>query len=160
MKNEEEEESIYMSYNPNKTLVSVMSEYVGDFSADLFQELLTRKEISHLFLSDIETLTNQIQHEFPDIIQTESIGQTWEHRDIMVIELDARKLVNSEAFKTVPVNKKVEPAAPVAKNQTVSQAPPAQNATSAVQKNATQVKEAAKKDDDDDDDSKEKEKAK
>jgi len=47
-----------MSYDPTKSLISVMADYPGDFGPDLFQELLTRKEISHLFLSDIGKLEN------------------------------------------------------------------------------------------------------
>jgi hypothetical protein len=49
-----------MSYDPKKTLVSVMADYPGDFGADLFQELLTRKDIAHLFLSEINTLEQQM----------------------------------------------------------------------------------------------------
>ena len=99
---DEEDENTYISYDPKRSIKSVLSEYPGDFGSDLFQELLTRKDLSHLLLSDITNLENQLLKEFPEAITLESIGQSWEKRDINVISLDARKLVNSEAFKSVP----------------------------------------------------------
>lgn len=59
----------------------------------LFSELLTRKDLSHLLLSDIENMLVALAKEFPDIIKVYSIGDTWQQRPIQVIELDARKLM-------------------------------------------------------------------
>lgn len=53
------------------------------------------------------------------MITIDSIGQTWEKRDISLITLDARKFVNSEAFKQIPQAEK-----PKAKEQ-----PAANNST-------------------------------
>lgn len=99
--NDDEDESTYISYDPKRSIKQVLSEYPGDFGSDLFQELLTRKDLAHLLLTDIGNLEGQIQKEFSDIIKINYIGKTWEARDISVIELDARKLVNSEKFKDV-----------------------------------------------------------
>jgi len=50
-----------MAFNASVSIKKVMKDYKGDFSADIFQELLTRGDISHLFLSDINALTQKIQ---------------------------------------------------------------------------------------------------
>ena len=49
-----------MAFNSSVSIKKVLTDYKGDFSADLFQELLTRGDISHLFLSDITVLTQKI----------------------------------------------------------------------------------------------------
>jgi hypothetical protein len=54
-----------------------MGEYKGDFTVDLFQELLTRSDIPHVFLSDIENIQNMIVKEFPEVAKLKSIGKTW-----------------------------------------------------------------------------------
>lgn len=51
-----EDENTYISYDPKRSIKQVLSEYPGDFGSDLFQELLTRKDLSHLLLSDIGNL--------------------------------------------------------------------------------------------------------
>lgn len=61
--------------------------------------MLTRKEISHLFLSDIYTMVDQLQREFPEIINVRSIGKSWQNRDIMLIELDARDVMEKNGLK-------------------------------------------------------------
>ena len=60
----------------------------------MFSELLTRKDLSHLLLSDIESMMDKMAEEFPDMIKVSSIGKTWEGRDIRVLELDARNKLN------------------------------------------------------------------
>jgi len=60
----------------------------------LFSELLTRKDLSHLLLSDIESMMDKMAAEFPDMIKISTIGKTWEGRDIRVLELDARNKLN------------------------------------------------------------------
>ena len=66
--------------------------------------MLTRKEISHLFLSDIYTMVDQLQREFPEIINVKSIGKSWQSRDIMMIELDARDVMEKKGLKLTQVN--------------------------------------------------------
>ena len=60
----------------------------------MFSELLTRKDLSHLLLSDIESMMDKMAAEFPDMIKVSTIGKTWEGRDIRVLELDARNKLN------------------------------------------------------------------
>jgi len=67
-----------------------MQEHKGDFDSDLFNNLLTGKELAHLLLSDIQALSVKISQEFPDVVKLSSIGQTWEQREITYLELDAR----------------------------------------------------------------------
>jgi len=105
-KKEEEDESTLLSFDPNKSIRKILTEYNGDFGSDLFQMLLTRKDISHLLLSDVNNMENALLKEFPDIMTLQSIGQTWENRDINVLTLDARKYVASAEFASIPVPEK------------------------------------------------------
>lgn len=73
----EDENDGGMYYNVSKPILSVMKEYKGDFGVDLFSELLTRQELSHLLLSDIQSMVAKLEKEFPDIIKVKTIGQTW-----------------------------------------------------------------------------------
>lgn len=69
-----------------------------------------------------------MQSEFPELIQIESIGTTWEHRDINVIVLDAQKFVNSEAFNAIPLPEKKVSVQVTVTNQTTNSSTPT-NAT-------------------------------
>ena len=59
----------------------------------MFDELLTRRDIAHLLLSDIQSMTAQLEKEFPEVIKTFSIGKTWQERELLMISLDARDLM-------------------------------------------------------------------
>ena len=54
-----------------------MNDHKGDFDSDIFSELLTRKDLAHLLLDDINSLMAQIEKEFPDIAKVYPIGHTW-----------------------------------------------------------------------------------
>jgi len=54
------------------------------------------------------------------VITLDTIGETWEKRQISVITLDARKLVNSEKFKNVPYAQHAAPPKPAAANTTAN----------------------------------------
>jgi hypothetical protein len=79
-------------------------EQSGDFDSNLFNELLTRGDISHIFQSDIYAMIDKLQKEFPDIVKTRSIGKTWQDRDMMLIELDAREMMNKKGIPLTAVN--------------------------------------------------------
>ena len=66
--------------------------------------MLTRNDIAHVFQSDIYIMIDKLAKEFPDIIKTRSIGKTWQDRDIMVIELDARDMMEKKGYKLSQVN--------------------------------------------------------
>ena len=42
-----------IAFNRSESLVKIMKEHKGDFDSDLFNNLLTGKELAHLLLSDI-----------------------------------------------------------------------------------------------------------
>lgn len=63
--------------------------------------MLTRSDIPHVFLSDIDNIQNMIAKEFPDIAKIKSIGTTWKDRKMKVLELDARKLMKSKGVKEI-----------------------------------------------------------
>lgn len=71
----------------------------------MFDELLTRRDISHIFLSDIHSMMEILEREFPDIIKTFSIGKTWQEREMMMISLDARDLMDKKGLKPSELNK-------------------------------------------------------
>jgi hypothetical protein len=62
-----------------------LKEYAGDFDQTAFRELLTRKDLSHLLLSDINDMMEMLVREFPEVISMKSIGKTWEGRDINLL---------------------------------------------------------------------------
>ena len=50
----EEADDDFLAYNSSKSIKEILKENTGDFSVDVFQELLTRKDLSHLLYSDVE----------------------------------------------------------------------------------------------------------
>jgi len=63
--------------------------------------LLTRSDIPHVFLSDIDNITKMIAKEFPDVAKLKTIGKTWKERKLQVLELDARQLMKSRDVKPI-----------------------------------------------------------
>ena len=58
--------------------------------SNLVQSLIIRNDgLNHLLLTDVNNLLMSIQHDFNDITRVHSIGQSFEGRDINVIEIDA-----------------------------------------------------------------------
>jgi hypothetical protein len=47
-------------FSEKESIKKQMLGHKGDFDTDLFSNLLTRKDISHLFLSDIQVLTQKL----------------------------------------------------------------------------------------------------
>ena len=43
----------YLAYNATKSIKEAMAEYPADFGGDLFQSLLTGKELPHLLLTEV-----------------------------------------------------------------------------------------------------------
>ena len=76
-KEKEESEEVILAYDEKKPLKQLLMEHKGDFDADLFAESLTRPDINHVFLPEITSIISKLQKEFPDIITSGSIGQTW-----------------------------------------------------------------------------------
>ena len=55
----------------------------------MFEDLLIRPDLPHIFLSDVNTLLDSISREFPGVAQVESIGTTWENREIRMLTIDS-----------------------------------------------------------------------
>ena len=77
--------------------------------------MLTGQELPHLLFSELQTLTKKLGDEFPDVIQVGSIGQSWEHRDLLYIKLDARQAVGGNG-----TNLAEAPPKPVEKKRSLS----------------------------------------
>ena len=86
-----EEDDGVVAFNPKKSIKKTMGQYKGDFGQELFAELLTREDLSHLLYSDIEACMQLLVKDFPDIMSMTSIGKTWQDREIKVLKLDARE---------------------------------------------------------------------
>lgn len=71
----------------------------------MFDELLTRRDISHLLLSDIQSMTATLEKEFPEVIKTFSIGKSWQEREILMISLDARDMMEKKGLQLTEHNK-------------------------------------------------------
>lgn len=55
----------------------------------LYENFITRKDgLNHLLLTDVNELMDRMQSDFPDIVKVNSIGKSFQGRDINVIELD------------------------------------------------------------------------
>lgn len=55
---------------------------------DFSEKIIHRKDgLYALLLSDVNNLMLSIQHDFPDIAKTYSVGKSYQGRDINVIEL-------------------------------------------------------------------------
>jgi galactitol-specific phosphotransferase system IIB component len=93
-----------VAFNASKSIKQTLLEYKGDFDVNVFDEMLTRNDIAHVFQSDIYIMIDKLAKEFPDIIKTRSIGKTWQDRDIMLIELDARDMMEKKGYKLSQVN--------------------------------------------------------
>ena len=87
------------SYNYSVPLKTTMEQHAGDFDQSLFSELLTRKDLSHLLYSDIQNLLTALEKEFPEVIKVRSIGSSWQDRQIKVIELDARSVMEQKGIE-------------------------------------------------------------
>lgn len=66
---------------------------------ELVENLLSRKDgLNHLLLSDQTTLMNQMAKEFPDYAQVESIGKSYEGRDINLLSITAPNKADKPAL--------------------------------------------------------------
>jgi hypothetical protein len=80
------------------SIKQILSSYPGttNITVDEFSRFLIRKDLSHLLLSDVDAITKSIEQDFPDVVKVYSIGETYQKRPINVIELDAKKWLESQ----------------------------------------------------------------
>ena len=65
-------------------------------------------------------MIEKLSKEFPDIVKSRSIGKTWQDRDIMVLELDARDMMEKKGYKLSAVNQTKMSLAQKAKQEDVN----------------------------------------
>ena len=76
----------------------------------MFDDLLIRPDLPHMFLSDVNTMLDSIEKDFPGVAQVQSIGTTWEDREIRMLTIDTNgqpKKVVKEAQKNQTDTKQV-----------------------------------------------------
>ena len=88
---EQSGQEVVHAYNDSLRIRSALEKFKGEFTGDLFETLLTGQELPHLLFSELQALTKKLGEEFPEVITVGSIGQSWEHRDLLYIKLDARQ---------------------------------------------------------------------
>lgn len=67
----------------------------GDLDQDSFDKIFTHQSdgFNHILLTDVEKIYKSLADDFKEVLTVESIGKTWEHRDITLITIDARQIV-------------------------------------------------------------------
>ena len=71
------------------------------FDGDMIQELLISKRpnVHHLLYDEVIALINHIQKEFNHFITLESIGKSYENRDIWMIKVEYDKLISNNSHR-------------------------------------------------------------
>ena len=52
-----------------------------------------RPNVNHLLYDEVEHLVRHIEAEFPDVVSLESIGKSYDNRDIWMIKINATKML-------------------------------------------------------------------
>jgi len=60
----------------------------SSFGQEVFKKLLARYDADHIFLTETTNLILSMQADYPEIVQVQSIGQTWEKREINMVKID------------------------------------------------------------------------
>ena len=89
------------TFDEGLSMKQILSSYPGtnNITAEEFNRFLIRKDLNHLLLSDVQAITKSLETDFPEVIKVYSIGQTYQERPINVIELDAKKWLESQMVK-------------------------------------------------------------
>ena len=66
-----------------------------NFDDDLIKRLLIspRKNLHHLLYDEVMELIEEIQSAFPEIVQNEIIGKTYDNRDMIMIKINAQQIL-------------------------------------------------------------------
>jgi outer membrane biosynthesis protein TonB len=85
---------------PKDGLIKIKDILTNTATNELYQEVISRKDgLNHLLLTDINLLLTSIANDFPEIAKTYSIGQSFEGRDINVIEISGNGKVVEEKIE-------------------------------------------------------------
>ena len=73
------------------SLMAALNGTGGDMDQDSFDKVFVHPDgFNHILLSDVQRINDALVQDFKDIVTVESIGKTWENRDIQLITIDAR----------------------------------------------------------------------
>lgn len=61
----------------------------SSFDKDVFTKLLVRYDTPHIFLTETTNLIKSMEIDYPEIVSIQSIGKSWQDRDINMIKIDA-----------------------------------------------------------------------
>jgi hypothetical protein len=66
-----------------------------NFDDDLIKRLLIspRKNLHHLLYDEVMELIEEIQSAFPEIVQNEIIGKTYDNRDMIMMKINAQQIL-------------------------------------------------------------------
>ena len=65
----------------------------NEFDKDMFSKLLVRQDTPHIFLTETHDLINAMAAELPELISVDSIGKSYQGREIPVIRIDGLRYV-------------------------------------------------------------------
>ena len=71
-----------------------------EFGMDIFSKLLVRPDTPHIFLTETNDLVNAMAAELPELISVESIGKSFQGREIPVIKIDGLRFVQKMVQET------------------------------------------------------------
>jgi len=101
-----------VSASTNKTIAEVLGQS-PEWNEEMFKALLARHDLNHLLLSDVNALIAHLRAEFPEIITVKSIGQTYQNRDMLMIEINARDFIlNKLGDVGSSIRQKLDPVMP------------------------------------------------
>ena len=70
----------------------------ADLDQDQFDKIFTHPDgFNHVLLSDVVKITEALASDFKDVLTVQTIGKTWENRDIQLITIDARSQMSAKA---------------------------------------------------------------
>jgi len=74
--------------NFSKVDVKGALESSSSFGQDIFRKLLARYDTDHIFLTETTNLIKSLAADYPEMVTVESIGQSWEQREINMVKID------------------------------------------------------------------------
>lgn len=74
--------------NFSKVDVKGALESSSSFGEDIFRKLLARYDTDHIFLTETTNLIKSLAADYPEMVTLQSIGQSWEQRDINMLKID------------------------------------------------------------------------
>lgn len=73
----------------------------------MFSKLLARYDTPHLFLTETTNLIKSMAMDYPEIVSVQSIGKTWEDRDINMVKIDGLEFMQKYVQESKKLSKKL-----------------------------------------------------